>query len=59
MLTMPKTSCQYQTEFGDDGVIANAEVDARAEVSDELLQFIFDLSKSEDGERWETDGVRI
>ena len=40
-------------------MIANVKVDAQVEVSDELLQFIFDLSKSEDGERWETDGVRI
>mmetsp|Transcript_8967 Transcript_8967/g.14623 ORF Transcript_8967/g.14623 Transcript_8967/m.14623 type:complete len:300 (+) Transcript_8967:416-1315(+) len=58
MLTFPQTTCEYQ-EGEVDGTIMNVKVEARAEGSDEILSFVFDLRKSEDGERWETDGVRI
>lgn len=57
-LTLPKTVCEYR-EGSVDGAIANVKVDARGDGSDETLTFVFDLRKSDDGEKWETDGVRI
>jgi len=58
VLTLPTTSCEY-CEGSDDGTVMNVKVDATAEASGDVLHFVFDLSKSEDGESWETDGVRI
>jgi len=59
VLTLPSTSCQYYEGKSDSSTTSSVKVDARAEGSDEVLHFVFDISKSEDGKRWETDGVRI
>mmetsp|Transcript_5572 Transcript_5572/g.10772 ORF Transcript_5572/g.10772 Transcript_5572/m.10772 type:complete len:481 (+) Transcript_5572:162-1604(+) len=58
VLSFPQTSCEYR-EVQVDGTIANVKVEARAEASDEVLCFFFDLRRSENGGPWETDGVRI
>lgn len=39
--------------------MANVKVDAREEGKDEVISFVFDLRKSDDSQRWETDGVRV
>ena len=58
MLTLPKTVCEYH-EGSVEGTMASVKVDARGDGSDETLSFVFDLKKSDDDGRWETDGVRI
>ena len=59
MLTLPQTSCDYH-DGEVHGMITTVKVDAKAEGSDHVLCFLFDLRKSDHDEgRWETDGVRI
>ena len=61
-LTLPGTECAYLRDAGAEegaGARASVSVDAVAEGAGAALAFVFDLRRSEDGERWETDGVRI
>lgn len=61
VLTLSSTSCQYFDGEHDGSATSSVKVDARPEDSDsdEMLHFVFDIRKSEDGKSWETDGVRI
>lgn len=60
VLTLSSTSCHYFKGGESDGSsTSSVKVDATPEDSDEVLHFVFDIRKSEDGKRWETDGVRI
>ena len=60
VLTLSSTSCQYFEGEGDDrSATSTVKVDARPKNNDEVLHFVFDIRKSENGTGWETDGVRI
>mmetsp|Transcript_34020 Transcript_34020/g.82298 ORF Transcript_34020/g.82298 Transcript_34020/m.82298 type:complete len:477 (+) Transcript_34020:164-1594(+) len=59
MLTLPTTCCEYHADVLGVTTVANVKVNTREEGSHEALSFVFDLTRSGDSERWETDGVRI
>jgi len=57
LLTLVNIFCDYH-DGTVNGAVANVKVNAKAG-ENTVLNFIFDLRKNEDGETWETDGVRI
>ena len=59
VLTLSSTSCQYFEGTSGGSTTSSVKVDAMPDDSDEVLHFVFDIRQSEDGKRWETDGVRI
>ena len=59
VLTLSSTSCQFFEGESDGSSTSVVKVDAIPEDSDEVLHFVFDMRKSKDGKKWETDGVRI
>ena len=60
LLTLSDTTCSYY-EREMKGNVTTVKVDATVAAGndDEVISFVFDLRKSEDNKRWETDGVRI
>ena len=60
LLTLSDTTCSYY-EGEIKGNLTTVKVDATVAAGndDEVISFVFDLRKSEDNKRWETDGVRI
>ena len=59
VLTLQNSFCDFRADMMINGPATCVQVDAKAAGSDEILHFAFDLSRNEDGEKWETDGVRI
>ena len=58
MLTLPKISHEYHG-VSTEGRTVDVEVDTRPEAGDDVLQFVFDLSKVENHKQWKNAGVRI
>ena len=57
VLTLPDTTCNYQ-EGDTQDTTAHVKVEATATEGEEVVSFVFDLSRTGD-DVWETDGVRI
>jgi len=56
VLTLPATICNYR-EGAIQDTTAHVKVEATAAEGEEVVSFVFDLSRN--GNTWETDGVRI
>ena len=57
VLTQPDTICNYREGDIQDAT-AHVKVEATAVEGEEVVSFVFDLSRTGD-DIWETDGVRI